>query len=175
MAGQTPIRGCSGCNSLSFSQEFYDAFNVVLCNQCKQDEQLISKSTARQSYLLTDTDLKKLGSIGKQNPHRKEWNAMRLYLQSQVEELSYTKYGGAEGLEVERERQLTARLDARMKKRTQAARKDNEEAEKLDRIKQKIVKGMRTSGAVSEEALDSGKGIYQRKYESGATAEVEHI
>ena len=42
------------------------------------------QSTAKELYLLTDGDLKKLGSIAKINPHKKEWNAMRLYMQSQA-------------------------------------------------------------------------------------------
>lgn len=34
--------------------------------------------------MLTDGDLKKLGSITRSNPRRKDWSAMRLYLQSQA-------------------------------------------------------------------------------------------
>ena len=37
-----------------------------------------------EHYLLTDTDLKRLGSITKENPRKKGWSAMRLYLQSQA-------------------------------------------------------------------------------------------
>jgi len=48
------------------------------------------QSTAKQLYLLTDGDLKKVGSIQKENPHKKEWNPMRLYMQSQV--LSHSTY-----------------------------------------------------------------------------------
>ena len=48
------------------------------------------QSTAKQLYLLTDGDLKKVGSIQKENPHKKEWNPMRLYMQSQV--LSHFTY-----------------------------------------------------------------------------------
>jgi len=34
--------------------------------------------------LLTDSDLKKLGSLSKSNPQKKEWSAMKLYLLEQV-------------------------------------------------------------------------------------------
>ena len=34
--------------------------------------------------MLTEGDLKKLGSISRANPHKKDWSAMRLYMQSQV-------------------------------------------------------------------------------------------
>lgn len=33
---------------------------------------------------MTDGDLRKLGFVSKPNPHKKDWSAMCLYLQSQV-------------------------------------------------------------------------------------------
>lgn len=36
-------RGCSECASLSYSQEYHQAFGVFLCNMCKKSENLISK------------------------------------------------------------------------------------------------------------------------------------
>ena len=44
----------------------------------------IIQSAAKEIYMLTEGDLKKLGSISRANPHKKDWSAMRLYLQSQV-------------------------------------------------------------------------------------------
>jgi hypothetical protein len=35
--------GCTKCNSLSFSQEFSDAFGVLLCATCRRKEKLVSK------------------------------------------------------------------------------------------------------------------------------------
>jgi hypothetical protein len=35
-------------------------------------------------YLLSDNDLKSLGSIEKTNPQHKSWTTMRMYLASQV-------------------------------------------------------------------------------------------
>ena len=37
--------------------------------------------------MLTDGDLKKLGSLSKSNPQKKEWTAMKLYLLEQVRRL----------------------------------------------------------------------------------------
>ena len=42
------------------------------------------QGTAKQTLLVTDSDLKKLGSITKPNPQHKDWAPMRLYLLSQV-------------------------------------------------------------------------------------------
>ena len=46
--------GCQVCGSLTFSQEWFDVFGVVLCNACRREEQLISKALLFQStgYLL---------------------------------------------------------------------------------------------------------------------------
>ena len=38
-----PDSGCSRCTSLSYNQEYYKAFGVLLCNSCKRDEKLVSK------------------------------------------------------------------------------------------------------------------------------------
>lgn len=35
--------GCSNCGSLSYSQEWFVAFGVYLCQECKRNENLISK------------------------------------------------------------------------------------------------------------------------------------
>ncbi len=43
-----------------------------------------SQTTAKQRYFVTDNDLKKLGSLRKANPHKKDWQQMHLYLQSQA-------------------------------------------------------------------------------------------
>ncbi|EFJ45434.1 hypothetical protein VOLCADRAFT_94294 [Volvox carteri f. nagariensis] len=54
--------GCETCGNLSFSSEWYQAFGVVLCNHCKRNESLISKD----------------------NPQKKTWSAMKLYLRRQA-------------------------------------------------------------------------------------------
>lgn len=35
--------GCSRCDSLSFNAEWFRAFGVTLCSQCKRQESLVSK------------------------------------------------------------------------------------------------------------------------------------
>lgn len=42
------------------------------------------QGNAKELYLLTDADFKKLGSVPKANPKHKDWTPMRLYLESQV-------------------------------------------------------------------------------------------
>ena len=42
------------------------------------------QSTAKELYLVTDNDLKKLGHLSRSNPHHKDWAPLTLYMQSQV-------------------------------------------------------------------------------------------
>jgi len=44
-SGSACPRGCSKCQSLSFSDEFFKAFGVLLCNNCRRSEQLLSKAS----------------------------------------------------------------------------------------------------------------------------------
>lgn len=43
-----------------------------------------AQSTSRQRYSLCVGDLAPLGSLRKANPHKKDWQAMHLYLESQA-------------------------------------------------------------------------------------------
>lgn len=155
MSAPPAIRGCTTCGNLSFSQEWYKAFGVVLCNGCKAQEELIPKSTAKQLYLLTDGDLKKLGSIEKPNPHKKEWNPMRLYMQSQVEEASYKKYGGFDGVQEARRQQLDAQASARMKRKAVESKKENSQDARVANIKRKINDNMKLQSRGDDEEVET--------------------
>ena len=41
--------GCQNCGSLTFSQEWFDVFNVVLCPSCKKEEELITKVRTKKA------------------------------------------------------------------------------------------------------------------------------
>jgi hypothetical protein len=76
------------------------AYGVSVCNGCSRSQQhpgnggssgggcgryeLISRSNAKQQFLLTDRDLRPLGSLERPNPQNQRWAGMRLYLASQV-------------------------------------------------------------------------------------------
>lgn len=135
---QNPNCGCSKCSSLSYSEEFFKAFNVMLCNGCRRNEKLISKSTAKLQYQLTDGDISKLGSVKRSNPHRKDWQPMRLYLDSQVREVAMKKHGSEEGIEARARAVLDAKLQTRLKRRQEDKQKEQQETERLKRIRKKI-------------------------------------
>lgn len=155
MSAPPAIRGCTVCGNLSFSQEWYKAFGVVFCNGCKAQEELIPKSTAKQLYLLTDGDLKKLGSVQKENPHKKEWNPMRLYMQSQVEEASYKKYGGFDGVQEARRQQLDAQAATRVKRKAAEAKKESTQDARMDNIKRQISDDMKLQTRAADEEVET--------------------
>jgi hypothetical protein len=76
------------------------------------------QSAAKQQFGLTDGDLKKLGSVRRANPQRKDWHPMQLFMRAQVAEASRQKHGGGEGGEAAEERQR-ARLEAKLQGRIQ--------------------------------------------------------
>ena len=51
------------------------------------------QGNAKELYLVTDADFKKLGSVAKANPKHKDWTPMRLYLESQVLDITFTSTG----------------------------------------------------------------------------------
>ncbi len=53
-----------------------------------------SQSTAKQQYSVCDADLSRLGSLRKANPHKKDWQAMHLYMESQVRAMGSLPPGG---------------------------------------------------------------------------------
>ncbi|CAL5221497.1 g3700 [Coccomyxa viridis] len=152
--------GCIHCGSLTFSNEYFKAFNVLVCNSCKQNEELIAKGNAKSLYMLTDGDLKKLGTLSKTNPQNKQWAPLKLYLLSQIEEAAHKKHGGPDGVEEARKSSIDHRQERRAAKRKLETEKEERDAERLKRIKERIQE---------EEAQRAQEG------QQGASADVELI
>ncbi|GFR44127.1 hypothetical protein Agub_g5290, partial [Astrephomene gubernaculifera] len=112
---------CESCGSLSFSSEWMQAFGVALCHQCKRGEALISKGNAMTLYCLTEKDLRGLGCLTKENPQKKNWSAMKLYLRAQVEERARRKYGDLEAARQLRHDKAQAKAQGWLAKRARAA------------------------------------------------------
>ncbi|KAK9915247.1 hypothetical protein WJX75_006703 [Coccomyxa subellipsoidea] len=168
--------GCMHCGSLTFSNEYYNAFKVLICNSCKGQDDLISKGNAKSLYLLTDTDLKKLGSIAKSNPQKKNWSPMRLFLLSQVEDAAHKKHGGPEGLEEQRRTQLGAKVEKRVAKRKEDSQKEERAAERVKQIKERIEQESKKGKLSGEgEVYSSGSGVHEKAFGDGPAVEVELI
>lgn len=82
---------CDECQEEFADSFLYKSFAVSVCDKCKNEENaaLITKTTAREEFLLKDCDFDKreppLRFISRKNPHKSTWAEMKLYLRSQVE------------------------------------------------------------------------------------------
>ncbi|CAH8456603.1 unnamed protein product [Schistosoma bovis] len=82
---------CDLCHK-PFEESFLrKTFEVDVCDKCRDPKNihaLITKSSAKERYLLNDVDLDirepKLNYLLKRNPHNSSWGDMRLYLEAQV-------------------------------------------------------------------------------------------
>jgi DNA-repair protein complementing XP-A cells len=100
---------CEECQMIFLASYLHKNFNEPICDTCREkysinderddcdDEQairysLITRTSAKDKYLLTDYDLDKrepkLKCIEKKNPHNQHWGIMRLYLRCQIQRLS---------------------------------------------------------------------------------------
>lgn len=100
---------CDECQTTFLTSYLHKHFNEPICDTCREkysindeqdditDEQairysLITRTSAKEKYLLTDYDLDKrepiLKCIEKKNPHNRRWGVMRLYLRCQIQRLS---------------------------------------------------------------------------------------
>ncbi|THZ66471.1 DNA repair protein [Aureobasidium pullulans] len=104
---------CRECDTLEIDWKWDDVFGCQVCKAC-QDKfpdkySLLTKTEAREDYLLTDPELKDeqlLPRLEKPNPHKSTWNNMMLYLRYQVEEYAFSdkKWGSPEALDEEFEK-----------------------------------------------------------------------
>ena len=124
---------CGECATGIPCGDLHAVFGIQVCSSCRKQLSFVSKTTAKQQYLLTDADLKLLKSMERKNPQHADWTAMKLYLERQVQEISYKKYGGQEGLEEEARRRVSKKLDKRIQQRES---KVKEEARRVKRVRE---------------------------------------
>ena len=103
---------CRDCGSLEIDWKWEEILGCAVCNACKEKfpdkYSLLTKTEAKEDYLLTDPELKDeelLPHLERPNPHKSTWNNMMLYLRYQVEEYAFSKkWGSAEALDEEFEK-----------------------------------------------------------------------
>jgi len=167
---------------MTYSQEWYTAFGVMLCAQCKRETPLISKATAKTLYLLSDADLQQLGFLTRSNPQHKNWSAMKMYLTEQVEEVAIKKHGSLEALTELRQHRTHERIQDRASKRKreqQLAEQQEKHLERLTAAAQARAENMRAEAEkaqVAEDVLDLTTGKVTRRYGADmASIEGERI
>lgn len=124
--GKRDIPGkCRECSSLEIDWKWQDVFHISVCNSCKDKYpdkySLLTKTEARDDYLLTDPELKDedlLPHLERPNPHKQSFHAMQLFLRLQVEAHAFSpaKWGSPEALDAEYEKRKIATKERKEKK-----------------------------------------------------------
>jgi DNA-repair protein complementing XP-A cells len=148
---------CDECQMIFLTSYLYKNFNEPICDTCRDkysindekddcdDEQairysLITRTLAKDKYLLTDYDLDKrepiLKCIEKKNPHNQRWGIMRLYLRCQIQRLSNQIHEGkTEEKLVEREEKKAENKRKKYEKQVEQLRLDVRTSLQTKRIK----------------------------------------
>ncbi|XP_025078157.1 DNA repair protein complementing XP-A cells homolog [Pomacea canaliculata] len=104
----------------SYLHNHFDAFVCDLCRENKEKYELITKTDAKNKYLLKDADFDvrepPLKFILRKNPHNPRWGEMRLYLELQVQARAVEVWGDEEKLEEARDQRTANKEKAKQKK-----------------------------------------------------------
>ncbi|KXJ28889.1 DNA repair protein complementing XP-A cells homolog [Exaiptasia diaphana] len=115
---------CDECGKEFMDSYLYRIFDAEICDSCRQSDEsgkfsLITKTEAKQQFLLKDVDLDRreppLKFQVKKNPHYSR-GEMKLYLLSQVKERAYEVWGDEDKLEQAKEDKLEKREIQKQKK-----------------------------------------------------------
>ncbi|XP_075215773.1 DNA repair protein complementing XP-A cells homolog Xpac [Lycorma delicatula] len=114
---------CTECQEKFAASFLFQHFEHPVCDKCRDDEEkhsLITRTDAKNEYLLKDCDLDKrepiLKFILRKNPHNSHWGDMKLYLQLQIEKRALEVWGSQEELEEEIERREEKKCATKAKK-----------------------------------------------------------
>ncbi|KAI9730598.1 MAG: hypothetical protein M1834_008062 [Cirrosporium novae-zelandiae] len=128
------LKKCRECGSFEIDYKWEEIFHCAVCNACKEKVpekySLLTKTEAREDYLLTEPELKDeelLPHLERPNPHKATWNNMMLFLRYQVEEYAFSKkWGSADKLDEEytrRENEKKRRKEAKFKSKLEDLKK----------------------------------------------------
>jgi len=99
---------CLECREPLHDSFLYRSFSHIVCDSCRDEEdkhRLITRTEAKQEYLLKDCDLDlrqpALQFILRKNPHNPRWGDMKLYLELQIEKRAMEVWETQEKLEEE--------------------------------------------------------------------------
>ncbi|XP_036372959.1 DNA repair protein complementing XP-A cells homolog [Megalops cyprinoides] len=119
---------CNDCCKPFMDSYLSNSFDLTVCDKCRDSEEkhkLISRTEAKQEYLLKDCDLDKreppLRFVLRKNPHNPHWGDMKLYLKLQVVSRAMEVWGSQEALDEAKE-----------------TREENREIQKQKRFNKKV-------------------------------------
>ncbi|KAI9557421.1 hypothetical protein GHT06_017249 [Daphnia sinensis] len=158
---------CDECEQPLHDSLLYRSFSHPVCDPCKDahDEKysLITRTDARQEYLLKDCDLDLrepiLRYILRKNPLNPNWGDMKLYLRLQVEKRALELWETLEKIEEEKELREAKREKTKIKK-------FNQQVKNLRMAVRSSVYKKQTAGhqhVFGEENFDAERDLYYRK------------
>lgn len=119
---------CDDCDKPFMDSYLSNSFDLAVCDKCRDNDvkhKLVSRTEAKQQYLLKDCDLDQreppLRFVLRKNPHNPHWGDMKLYLKVQVEKRCMEVWGSEEALEEAKE-----------------TREENKEVQKQKRFNKKV-------------------------------------
>ncbi|XP_058125255.1 DNA repair protein complementing XP-A cells homolog [Anopheles ziemanni] len=114
---------CLECGDRFADSYLLNTFEYAVCDACRDPDgqhSLITRTEAKQEYLLKDCDLDRrepaLKYISRKNPHNVRWGEMKLYLHLQIEKRALEVWGSEENLMREKEQREEKREVAKVKK-----------------------------------------------------------
>ncbi|XP_050098065.1 DNA repair protein complementing XP-A cells homolog [Anopheles aquasalis] len=114
---------CLECGDRFADSFLLNTFDYAVCDACRDPDgqhSLITRTEAKQEYLLKDCDLDRreplLKFISRKNPHNVRWGEMKLYLHLQIEKRALEVWGSEENLLREKEQREEKREVAKVKK-----------------------------------------------------------
>ncbi|XP_074668460.1 DNA repair protein complementing XP-A cells [Strix aluco] len=114
---------CGDCGKEFMDSYLMQHFDWATCDNCRDTEdkhKLITKTEAKEEFLLKDCDLDKrepvLRFIAKKNRHNSRWGDMKLYLKPQVVKRSLEVWGSEESLQEAKELRRNSREKMKQKK-----------------------------------------------------------
>jgi len=137
---------CLLCQEPLHDSFLYRSFSYAVCDLCKDDEgkhQLITRTDAKQEYLLKDCDFDlrepALRFILRKNPHNPRWGDMKLYLQLQVEKRALEVWETLEKLEEQHNIREDKRKKTKVKKFNKEVKGNNDRFRKKNRFRHNYV------------------------------------
>jgi DNA-repair protein complementing XP-A cells len=98
------VHRCCVCDLSNIDDMYLDVYKEKVCRQCARsslDFTQITKQDAVAKYLVSEYSLKSIPHQLRDNPHKKGWTEMKLYLRKHVLALAVKKWGSEQNLEEE--------------------------------------------------------------------------
>jgi len=118
---------CQKCASADVLPMYRDVFDERICRGCAasdDDWELLNKSSVASEYLLSEDTIRHLRHSVKDNPHRKGWAEMKLYLRRHARIESQRRWGRDAALSTEKARRESQKLERELSRAVASASGD---------------------------------------------------